>query len=69
MQFTVKGEKTGTVYTTSSRMETKGRLGSPQWHGTSAWFQIAGRLRPGAYVLDLTIDDLAAGEYPFTVAD
>lgn len=69
IQFTVKHAESGTVYITSSLMETRGRLGSPQWHGTSAWFQIAGRLRPGDYVLDLTVDDLAAGQYPFTVSE
>ena len=69
LQFTVKRAETGAVYMTSARMETKGRLGSPQWHGTSAWFQIDGRLRPGDYVLDLTIDDLAAGKYPFKVTE
>jgi hypothetical protein len=68
LQFTVNHAETETVYMTSSRVETKGRLGSPQWYGTSAWFQIAGLLRSGDYVLDLTIDDLAAGKYPFTVS-
>jgi hypothetical protein len=66
LQFTVKHAETGTVSMTSSRMETKRRPGALQW--TSAWFQIAGLLRPGDYVLDLTIDDLAAGKYQFTVS-
>jgi hypothetical protein len=69
IQFTVKRVDTGAVFATLPRMETKGRLGAQQWHGASAHFQIAGRLRPGDYVLDLTIDDLAAGKYPFTVSD
>jgi hypothetical protein len=28
---------------------------------------VAGKLTPGRYVLDLTIDGLAAGSYPFAV--
>jgi hypothetical protein len=37
-----------------------------RWPATSG-LAIAGRLSSGAYALELTIDDRAAGIYPFTV--
>ncbi len=66
-QFMVKRADTGVVSIASPRYELRGKPGSATWRSYSVWFRIAGRLSPGAYVLDLTVDDRAVGGYPFTV--
>ena len=68
IQFTVKRADSGVVAIKSSRMELTGTPRPVSWRGYSAWFQIAGRLPPGAYILDLTIDDRSEGAYSFTVS-
>ena len=68
LQFTVRGALTGVAYIKTSRVQLTGKPGSATWRGYSQWFQIAGRLAPGPYVLDLIVDDRAAGAYPFTVS-
>src|SRR6266581_5922830 len=66
MQFTIRNTETGASFT-SSRMEFTGTPKPGDWRTLSAWFRIAGRLSPGGYVLDLTVDGHAVGQYPFTV--
>jgi hypothetical protein len=66
-RFRVWNSETGGVYITSSRMEVMGTVRPGDWHGIYAWFQIAGRLRPGSYLLELAVDDRPAGTYPFSV--
>jgi hypothetical protein len=67
MQFTVTNSETGREYIKAPRGEHVALTRSGSWSGHSFWFQIAGRLPPGKYFLNLTIDDQAAGKYPFAV--
>jgi hypothetical protein len=66
-QFTVKSVDGGFVKHRSQRVELTGTPKDVTWRGYSHWFGIMGSLSPGDYVLELTIDDRAAGVYPFTV--
>ena len=66
-QFRVTKVDNGAVLHRTARMEVPATTRPVQWQSYSHWFAIAGWLSPGAYVLELTIDDRAAGVYPFTV--
>ena len=67
-QFRIVRAATGVVAIESRRHELKGKPGPATWRGHYIWFQIAGRLSPGIYALDLTIDDQPAGTLAFTVS-
>ena len=68
IQFTVRHALTDALYIKSSQMQVSGRPGSATWRAYSPWFQIAGRLLPGPYILDLIVDDQPVGAYWFTVS-
>ena len=68
MHFTVSHALTGALYIKTPQMQVPGRAGSATWRPYAPWFQIAGRLSPGPYILDLIVDDQPVGAYWFTVS-
>jgi hypothetical protein len=66
-QFTIRRADTGDAVFTTSSLDLGWTIPPMAWLSHAVPFPIAGRLDPGDYVLDLTIDQRATGKYPFTV--
>jgi hypothetical protein len=65
--FTVAASETGREYIKVPNRELISLSREGTWRAHYFVFQIAGRLPPGKYVVNLTIDDEPAGKYPFAV--
>jgi hypothetical protein len=66
-QFTVADAKTGKEYIKAPNRDLVSISREGRWRGHYFVFPIAGRLPPGQYVMNLTIDDQPAGKYPLAV--
>src|SRR5262245_45823725 len=65
--FTVTAPETGREYIKVPNRELISISREGNWRAHYFVFQIAGRLPPGKYVVNLTVDDEPAGKYPFAV--